>query len=95
MANYEMMVIIDPTLSEADNKITLATIEKIVKEAKGKVVKQDVWGEKKLAYKINGSEKGFYALLDLELDGKEIKKMNGLLNLEKSVWRYMFVNKDA
>lgn len=95
MANYEMMVIIDPTLSEADSKKTLTTIGKILKESKGKVVKEDVWGEKKLAYKINGSEKGFYALLDIELDGTAIKTINGLLNLEKNIWRYMFVNKDA
>lgn len=95
MANYEMMVIIDPALSEADSKNTLETIEKILKESKGKVVKQDVWGEKKLAYKINGSEKGFYALFNIELDGTAIKTINGLLNLEKSIWRYMFVNTDA
>ncbi|MDR2640767.1 MAG: 30S ribosomal protein S6 [Candidatus Peribacteria bacterium] len=30
--------------------------------------KEDIWGDRKLAYKINGSEKGFYALFDLELD---------------------------
>ena len=95
MANYEMMVIIDPSLSEADSKKTITMIGKTLKDAGGKVTKEDVWGEKKLAYKINGSEKGFYILFELELDGKNIKTINGLLNLEKTIWRYMFVNQDA
>lgn len=95
MANYEMMVILDPTLSDADSKETIKIITKIVKDAKGKVTKEDIWGEKKLAYKINGSQTGFYCLFDLELDGTKIKTLNGTLNLEKNIWRYMFVNKDA
>lgn len=95
MANYEMMVIIDPTLWEADSKSEIATISKILTDNSAKIVKEDVWGDKKLAYKINGSERGNYILFHLEMNGENIKKINGLLNLEKSVWRYMFVNQDA
>jgi small subunit ribosomal protein S6 len=95
MANYEMMVIIDPTLPDADLKTTIDTIKKIVSEAKGKITKEDVWGDKKLAYKINRSERGYYVLLEMELDGSNIASMNGSLNLEKNIWRYMFVNQDA
>lgn len=95
MANYEMMVILDPSQSEADSKKAITTIGKIIKDAGGKIGKEDVWGEKKLAYKIHGSEKGFYVLFEIELDGTNIKTINGLLNLEKNIWRYMFVNQDA
>ena len=95
MTNYELMVIVDPSLSEADQKKTLQMITKIVKDNSGKIKKEDVWGEKKLAYKINGSEKGVYILLDIDLEGKNIKTINNLFNLEKNIWRYMFVNQDA
>ena len=95
MTNYECMVIIDPSLSETDLKKTITNIGKIFTDASGKIVKEDVWGDKKLAYKINNSERGVYVLFDLELDGKNIKSINNLFNLEKNIWRYMFVNKDA
>ena len=49
---------------------------------------------KKLAYKINGSEKGFYCLYDLNMDGKIIKDLSKTINLNKNIWRYMFVNKN-
>ncbi len=95
MANYELMVILDPALSDADQKKSITTIGKILKDASGKKIKEDVWGEKKLAYKINGSEKGVYVLFTLELNGENIKTINGLFNLEQEIWRYMFVNLDA
>ena len=39
MANYEMMVILDPTLSDADSKETIKIITKIVtNQRKGKKV---------------------------------------------------------
>ncbi len=95
MAHYEMMVILDPTQSESDTTKTIDTIKKIVTDAGGKVAKEDNWGEKKFAYKINGSDVGIYVLFELEMDGWAIKQMNNLLNLEKWIWRYMFVNQDA
>jgi len=56
------------------------------------LIKKDVWGDKKLAYKIKGSETGHYVLWTLELDGTAIKGLNTEFNLEANIWRYMFVN---
>ena len=50
--------------------------------------------EKKLAYKINRSNTGFYVLFDLELDGKSIVTMTKTMNLDKNLFRFMFVKKD-
>jgi small subunit ribosomal protein S6 len=47
-----------------------------------------------MAYKINNSAKGFYALYTLELDGKEIKNITKEVNLNKNIWRHMFVLQD-
>ena len=95
MAKYEAMFILDPSLSDDDNKATLDDVKKIIKGVKGKVENENVWGERKLAYKINKSERGFYVLFDLEIDGTSIKDMNQKLNLNKNVWRYMFVKQES
>lgn len=95
MANYELMMILDPEAGEESLSATTDVVKKLLKDAKAKIVKEDVWGEKKLSYKIKGSLTGYYILWNLELDGKAIKAMNTEFNLEKNIWRYMFVNLDA
>jgi len=92
MANYELMMILNPEAGEKELTSSIETIEKLLKAQKAKGIKKDVWGDKKLAYKINGSETGHYVLWTLELDGTAIKGLNTEFNLEANIWRYMFVN---
>ncbi len=94
MTQYECMMIIDPTVGEETISQTTDNFEKLLKAAKAKGVKKDVWGDKKLAYNIKGSETGHYILWTLEMDGSAIKDINTQLNLDNNIWRYMFVNLD-
>lgn len=95
MANYELMVILSPTISEDERKKSTDELKALLKENSVKIEKEDTWGDKKLAYKINGSERGFYILFDLEMDGKLIKSVSKTINLDTNIWRYMFVKKES
>lgn len=68
MANYELMLIVNPSISEEDRTKTLDNVKALLKKNSAKITKEDIWGDKKLAYKINKSERGFYVLLQLDLD---------------------------
>jgi len=94
MIDYELMIIVDPTLAEKDRDASFTKIKKLIKEFSGKVESEEVMGEKKLAYKINRSEKGFYTLLNLKLKGESIKEISKQMNLYSEVWRYMFVRQE-
>jgi small subunit ribosomal protein S6 len=91
MKKYEFMLILDPTVTEDERNETIESIGKMLKSAKAKITKEDVWGDKKMAYTINKSDRGFYILYYIEIDGEELKEITKLLNLEKHVWRHMFV----
>ncbi len=95
MANYEMMVIVNPKISEDERNASIDELKKLFKTNSVKIEKEDVWGDKKMAYKINKSDRGFYILFDLDLDGKLITTMSKTINLNKNIWRYMFVKKEA
>ncbi len=95
MANYELMMILNPSVGEENITASIDAVKKELSNAEAKIVKEDVWGEKKLAYKIKSSDTGYYVLWTLELDGKAIKPMNNTFNLDGNIWRYMFVNLDA
>ncbi len=95
MANYEFMIIIDSTLTEEQRNESISELKASFEKFSVNVVKEDVWGDKKLAYKINKSDRGFYILFDLDLDGKIIKNISKEINLNRSIVRYMFTRKEA
>lgn len=95
MAQYELMLIINPSLADAERNETLGNLKGIFEKSGVKIEKEDIWWDKKMAYKINSSDRWFYVLYDLELDGKNIKSMTSSINLDKNVWRHMFVKKEA
>lgn len=91
MTNYELMLIIDPQLSDDDTTANLEEVKGFITQVGGKVTSEDIWGDKKLAYKINKSDRGYYALYQIELDGTQIKEINTKMNLNTNIWRYAFV----
>jgi small subunit ribosomal protein S6 len=68
MTTYELMMIVDPSLSDEERTAKIDTVKGILAEYEVKITNEDVWGPKKLAYKINKSETGYYVLYTLELD---------------------------
>ena len=91
MVNYELMMIVDPTLSEEERTTKIDIVKSILGNAGAKIVKEEVIGDKKLAYKINKKDRAFYVLYNIELDGTKIKEISTEMNLNRSIWRYMFV----
>ena len=61
-ANYEVLYIIDPSLSEEATAELVAKFKTLV-ETKGTVNEIDEWGKRRLAYPINDIEEGYYVLM--------------------------------
>jgi len=96
MANYELMFIVNPSLSEEERNASIDRLKETLEKFSAKIENEDIIGEKKLAYKINKSNTGFYVLYDLDLDWKNIKDISKEINLvSKNIWRYMFTKKEA
>lgn len=94
MRKYELMMIVDPTLSDDDRNALLSEVKADLTTHGSTSITEDLIGAKKLAYKINASETGFYALYNFESDGRAFKTLNADFNLRKGIWRYMFVRID-
>ena len=91
MTKYEFMIIVNPTISEDEREKRIKTLKATLKKAKAKIINEDVWGDKKLAYKINKQERAYYVLYTLELDWTKITEISKEINLNRDIWRYMFV----
>ena len=95
MAKYELMLIINPAISEDQRNASVSDLKALFAKNEVTISKEDNWWDKKLAYKINKSDRGFYILFDLEMNGKSIKEISKVINLDKNIWRYMFTRVDA
>ena len=94
MAKYELMLILNSSASDEDRTTLLTTVKEILESNSWKIEKEDIWGDKKMAYKINGTDRWFYVLYTLELDWTKIFDITKKFNLEPTMWRHMFVRQD-
>ena len=90
MNEYELTVLYHPDL-EIDIDKALAKVEKILKDNKGKVVKMDNWGKRKLAYPIKKEDHAVYVYYEVELPGESVTKVENVLNITNEVLRYLLV----
>lgn len=66
----------------------------IVKNAGGEIVKEENWGKKKLAYKINKEDFAVYVYFDVKLPSAAPLKISNVLNITEEVLRYLLVTVD-
>ncbi len=93
MKEYELTVLIHPDL-EADIEKPLGKVRDIIKNAGGEIVKEDNWGKKRLAYKINKEDFAVYVYMDVKLPADAPLKISNILNITEEVLRYLLVTID-
>lgn len=90
MNDYEMVVILHPDL-EIDVEKPLKKVTGIIKDNGGKIVKEDNWGKRKLAYQINKQDHGVYVVYDVQIPAQSVAKVEQTLNITDEVIRYLIV----
>lgn len=93
MKEYELTVLIHPDL-ESDIETPLSKIRDLVKSAGGEITKEDNWGKKKLAYKINREDFAVYVYMDVKFPADAPLKISNTLNITDEVLRYLLVTVD-
>lgn len=93
MKEYELTVLIHPDL-EVDLDAPLDKVRALVKDNGGEIVKEDNWGKKRLAYRINGQDFAVYVYMDVKLPAEAPLKISNTLNITDEVLRYLLVKVD-
>ena len=73
--NYETVFILTPVLSEAQMKDAVQKFKGIIVDGGAKLVNDEDWGLKKLAYPIQHKTTGFYHLFEFEADPTLVNKL--------------------
>ena len=81
MRQYEVMVILDPSLDERTVAPSLDTFLNVIRQEGGSVDKVDVWGKRRFAYEINKLNEGIYAVVQLKSEPDAVKELDRQLGL--------------
>lgn len=89
MNTYELLYMVPPALAENEVGDVSANIQKMVVTIGGKVVKENRWGVRRLAYPIDNFHQAHYVLLDLEMEPAMVDQLEQRLRREATVLRHI------
>lgn len=91
MPVYESIYILRPSLSDEEAAAAKNKIEGIIKENAGKILDDEKWGKRKLAYEVAKERYGFYILIHFESEAKLIAELERNYKLMGDVMKYIII----
>jgi small subunit ribosomal protein S6 len=95
MALYEHTFIARQDLSNTQAEGLIEHFSAVLTDNGGKVVENEYWGLKTMAYKINKNRKGHYAFLRTDAPAAAVQEMERLMRLHEDVMRVLTIKVDA
>jgi small subunit ribosomal protein S6 len=94
LRQYETGFVLSPALSEEETSQFVQQMAEIVAQKKGRMVKQDVWGKRRLAFPIKRFQEGVYVFFTYESGGDVSAELERRFKQTDAVIRFMTVLKD-
>lgn len=69
----------------------LKNIKELIGSFKGKVIREEKWGEKTLAYSIKKNHTALFCNFQFELDKKNVAELKKKLNFNDKLLRYLLL----
>ena len=88
---YETVFILTPVLSEDQAKETVKKFTGYLKKNDAKILHEENWGLKKLAYPIQKKSTGFYYLVEFEAEATIIRPFETEFIRDERVMRFLTV----
>ncbi len=93
MKAYELLYIVDPTITDDARNALEQRIEATIAQDGGKVEDVDHWGSRKLAYEIDHLTDGDYTLVNFQADPDSIAELDRVLRITDAVKRSMITRR--
>ena len=95
MRDYEMMIIIDPTVDERNITTFVDKLLQVVPTEGGTLEKVDIWGKRRLAYDINKRSEGIYVVVDMKATPETAQELDRQLGLNEAILRTKLLRAEA
>jgi len=87
MRRYESVWVMNGDLPDEDVKATIDKFTRILAGQEGILVSVEEWGRRKLAYKVQGTTRGFYVLVDYAGTPATVKELERNYRIDDRIIR--------
>lgn len=91
MPIYESIFILKPDLRDEDVDDVVEKTHKIIKDNSGKVMDNEIWGKRRMAYEVDKERYGIYVLIHFEGEGKLIRELDRNYKLMGEILKYIII----
>lgn len=91
--NYELMFIVRPDMVDEELNKLISTLESSVTSAGG-TAKSEVWGKRRLAYKVGKFNDGIFVLMMIDATGATVHEVERRLRVTEPVIKFLTVRTD-
>ena len=91
MPLYESVIICRQDITKNQLDIIISEFKNIIENEKGKILAEEYWGLKNLAYEINKNKKAHYTMLVIETLPEKIEEYERKLRLHEDIIRFMTI----
>ncbi|MCC6549639.1 MAG: 30S ribosomal protein S6 [Ignavibacteriaceae bacterium] len=91
---YESTIIINAALEDDQIEALVTKVKDFIENHGGTIVDLDRWGRKRLAYQINKSKIGYYAVYRFSAPTELISQLERIYRLDEQVVRFLTVKLD-
>lgn len=95
MRIYETGLVLAPNLSEEDTEKIILQMAGVISQKEGKLIKQERWGKRKLAYPVKKFNEGFYVFFHYEGKAEIPVELERRFKQTDAVLRYLTLKKEA
>ena len=93
MTQYETAFLISPNLEEEETEKVITQMAEVISKKKGKMINEDRWGKRRLAYPIQKFEEAFYVFFHYEGDSEIPSELERRFKQTETVLRYLTMKK--
>ena len=93
MRRYESLWVVNGDLPDEEVKSAIDKFSGIISSQGGTLVGLDEWGRRKLAYKIQGTIRGYYVLADFAGTSETVKELERNYRIDDRIIRFLTTKK--
>ncbi len=93
-AFYESLFLFDSNHYARDPGGIASSVQSMITDLGGEILVSRLWAEQRLAYPIDGHQKGTYWLAYFKLDTQKLKELNRTCQLNEALLRFLFTRVD-
>jgi len=86
---YETMFVLKPTLTPEETAAKIQMIKDVVTGQGAEICAVEDWGSKKLAYKVQKFDRGYYYVMYFKAEGKAILELERVYNVTEDIIKFM------